>query len=261
MDRLLDDVDHIPAGLRFVGTVGVFDGVHLGHVHVLHALATLAVECDAVPIAITFEPHPQAVVTGRIPDLICDPSEKLVRMMEAGAETVVVQRFDEAFRSQTAEEFLERLGRGRDLAGLVMSHESAFGRDRQGTVDTVRRLAARDGWQLVEVDTLEIDGAPISSSRIRESVAAGDLDSAARLLGRRYAISGAAGPDAGGGWHLDPGAAFALPPVGEYAVTISSATWASSAKHGSARIDGLGTVSVSAGADGHGDPATLRVEF
>ena len=146
--------------------------------------------CDAVPVAMTFEPHPQAVITGRVPELICDPDEKLVRMGEAGAELVVVQRFDEAFRAQTAEEFLDRLGRGRDLAGLVMSPESAFGRDRQGTIDTVRRLAEQDGWRLVEIDTLEIDGARVSSGRIRELVAAGDLDGAARLLGRRYAVTG-----------------------------------------------------------------------
>ncbi len=92
-------------------------------------------------------------------------------MVDAGAGTIVVQRFDEAFRAQTAEEFLERLARGRDLAGLVMSHESAFGRDRQGTVDTVRRLATRDGFRLVEVDTLTVGGEPVSSSRIRDSVA------------------------------------------------------------------------------------------
>ena len=73
MVRLVDDVDGIPAGLRFVATVGVFDGVHLGHVHVLHALHALASACQAVPIAVTFEPHPQAVVTGRAPDLDLRP--------------------------------------------------------------------------------------------------------------------------------------------------------------------------------------------
>ncbi len=221
MVRLLDDVDHIPAGFRFVATVGVFDGVHLGHLHVLQALAALAVECGAVPIAITFEPHPQAVVTGRTPALICDPVEKLARMGEAGAEIVVVQRFDEAFRSQTAEEFLDRLGQGRELAGLVMSHESAFGRDRQGTVETVRRLAAAEGWRLVEVDTLELDGDRISSGRVRELVAAGELGAAERLLGRRYAVSGVPVAMGHGSWRVDPAAPFAMPPTGSYAIKAS----------------------------------------
>jgi riboflavin kinase / FMN adenylyltransferase len=240
MVRLLDDIDHIPSGLRFVATVGVFDGVHLGHLHVLRALSRLAAERAAMPVAITFEPHPQAVVTGRTPDLICDPDEKLVRMGDAGAELVVVQRFDAAFREQTAEEFLERLARGRDLAGLVMSPESAFGRDRQGTVDTVRRLASRDGWQLVEVDTLEVDGARVSSGRIRELVMAGDLGGAARLLGRPYAVTGVAGTGAGDGWlSVEPPAPFAMPPAGGYLVDVAEG-WEARAV-----IDGTGSILVS----------------
>ena len=214
---VVDAIDHLPPGLRFVATVGVFDGVHLGHVHVLERLRALATELGATPVAITFDPHPQAVITGRAPDLICDPAEKLSRIVTGGAEVIVVQRFDEAFRSQTAEEFLARLARDRDMAGLVMSHESAFGRDRQGTIDTVQRLAARDGFRLVEVDTLEMDGAPVSSSRVRATVASGDLAGAGRLLGRPYAITGALGePDATGRSLLAPVGAFVLPPAGRY---------------------------------------------
>jgi riboflavin kinase / FMN adenylyltransferase len=266
MVRLLDDVDHIPVGLRFVATVGVFDGVHLGHVHVLEALHALADERGAVPVAITFEPHPQAVITGRTPELICDPNEKVARMGEAGAEVVVVQRFDEAFRSQTAEEFLGRLGRGRDLAGLVMSPESAFGRDRQGTVDTVRRLAARDGWRLVEIDTVEIDGARVSSGRIRELVAAGDLQGAERLLGRRYALSGVAVRDGDGWWRLELGAPFTMPPVGSYAI---EASWqaprqvgddpqaTATIEAGLAIVDGYGVARLALG-DGADVPGTSR---
>jgi riboflavin kinase/FMN adenylyltransferase len=183
---------------------------------VLGRLRELARELGAAAVAITFEPHPQAVITGRAPDLICDPSEKLERMADAGAEVIVVQRFDEAFRSQTAEEFLERLARERDLAGLVMSHESAFGRDRQGTVETVQRIAARDGWRLVEVDTLEVDGAPVSSSRIRACLAAGDLPAAERMLGRPYRVPGALDPDG----RFQPADAFVAVGAGAYHVII-----------------------------------------
>jgi riboflavin kinase/FMN adenylyltransferase len=221
---VVDDIDHLRPGLRFVATVGVFDGMHLGHVHVLERLRSLATELGATPVAITFDPHPQAVITGRVPDLICDADDKLARMADAGAEVIVMQRFDEAFRSQTAEEFLARLERGRDMAGLVMSHESAFGRDRQGTIDTVQRFAARDGFRLVEVDTLELDGAPVSSSRVRAAVAAGDLAGAERLLGRPYAVTGRLGaPDAAGSAVLEPLGPFGLPPAGRYATYLASA--------------------------------------
>jgi FAD synthase len=261
MVRLLDDIDDIPAGTRFVATVGVFDGMHLGHVHVLRALQVLALGCEAAPIAITFDPHPQAVVTGRVPDLICDPDEKVVRMADAGAEVVVVQHFDEAFRSQTADEFLERLGRGRHMAGLVMSAESAFGRDRQGTVDTVRRVAARDGWQLVEVDTLEMDGTRVSSGRIRESIATGDLEQAARLLGRPYAVTGRVTASTDGWWGLEPPGRFSMPPAGEYAVTVSHEAGTRLVASASARVDGHGRLSIANGPGGIGDPVSTRVEF
>lgn len=221
MVHVIDDIDQLRPGLRFVATVGVFDGAHLGHAHVLGRLEALAEELGATPVAITFDPHPQAVITGRAPDLICDPPEKLARMAGAGAHAIVVQRFDEAFRAQTAEGFLDRLARGRDLAGLVMSSESAFGRDRQGTVETVRQLAARDGFRLVEVDTLEVDGEPVSSSRIRGAVASGDLPAAERLLGRRYAVTGTVACDADGRWTLTPSGSVVLPPAGAYAVKAS----------------------------------------
>ena len=174
-------------------------------------------------------------------------------MCEAGAELVVVQRFDEAFRSQTAEEFLERLGRGRDMAGMVMSAESAFGRDRQGTIATVRRLAARDGWQLVEVDTLEVDGQRVSSGRIRDLISAGDLFGAERLLGRGYAITGTATAGSDGWSSVAASAPFAMPPAGSYLVDLDAA--------GEARadIDGSGSIRVSSGQ--LGDGAVVRIQF
>lgn len=242
MVHVIADIDHLRPGLRFVATVGVFDGVHLGHVHVLERLRDLATELDAAPVAITFDPHPQAVITGRVPDLICDSEEKLARMTDAGAAVIVVQRFDEAFRAQTAEEFLDRLARGRDLAGLVMSAESAFGRDRQGTVDTVRRLAARDHFRLVEVDTLEVDGAPVSSSRIRAAVAAGDLAAAERLLGRPYTIIGDVTDTDVHGWRaLRPAEPFVLPPTGRYPVTVLASAQCAAV----AQVDAAGRVRLS----------------
>jgi riboflavin kinase/FMN adenylyltransferase len=249
VSRVVDDIDDLDPGLRFVATVGVFDGVHLGHVHVLERLRDLAAELGAVPVAITFEPHPQAVITGRAPDLICDPREKLERMLDAGAEVIVVQRFDEAFRSQTAEQFLDRLARGRELAGLVMSHESAFGRDRQGTVETVQRLAARDSWRLVEVDTLEVDGAPVSSSRIRSALAAGDLAAAERLLGRRYRVPGRLGPDG----VFRPADSFVAVAPGGYRMLVGG-------HPATATIDDTGGISVAGAADRTGE-TSVHVEF
>jgi riboflavin kinase/FMN adenylyltransferase len=226
--RILDSIDALPADLRFVATVGVFDGMHRGHAAILSATVKTAARLAAEPVVITFEQHPQGVLRGVTPPLLCDPDEKVARLAEAGVGTSVIQRFDRAFSEQSAEAFVERLGRGRDLAGLVMSSESAFGRDRAGTAESLQRVANADGWRLLEVATLDRGGARVSSGRIRSLLESGRLAEARRLLGRRYAVIGeVVHGDARGRSLGFPTANLAfrapvtLPPNGVYAVRAS----------------------------------------
>jgi riboflavin kinase/FMN adenylyltransferase len=188
--RILEGIDALPAGLRFACTLGVFDGLHRGHALVIGTVVAAAERLDAEPVVITFEPHPQTVLRGITPPFLCDPAEKLALLELAGVGTTVIQRFDHAFSEQTAEAFVERLTRGRDLAGLVMSSESAFGRDRAGTAESLRRLADSGDWELLEVPTLDLRGGRVSSGRIRAVVEAGRLAEARQLLGRPYAVIG-----------------------------------------------------------------------
>jgi riboflavin kinase/FMN adenylyltransferase len=219
---VIGELDALPAGLRFVATVGVFDGMHRGHRQVLTALVRLGAELAARPVVLTFHPHPQALISGSAPALLCDPAERLQLLAAAGVGTTIVARFDEAFRMQTADAFLHRLRAGRELRGLVMSSESAFGHDREGTVETARRLAAQEGWSLLQVPTLELDGARVSSGRIRSLVGAGQLAGARRLLGRPYAFSGR--PDGvdvtGRGRLIEFMEPAALPRDGVYGVAV-----------------------------------------
>ncbi len=221
-------IDDLPGDLRLVATLGVFDGLHRGHAAILRTLALTAERLGAVATVNTFEPHPEAVLRGAPPLLLCDPAERLARLRTMGAELVVVQRFDREFAAQSAENFIDRLARGRRLAGLVMSPESAFGRDRQGTLDQVRQLSSERGLTLAESPSLELGGERVSSSRIRELIEAGRLAGAARLLGRRYAVTGEVVPGDRRGRKLGyPTAnlAFAepvvLPPNGIYATRVS----------------------------------------
>ena len=188
--RILDDLDALRPDERICATVGVFDGLHRGHAKVLALLVEVASRLDAAPTVITFDPHPEAIVRGRAPALIMDPDERLERLAEAGVAITVVQRFDEAFRRTSAQDFLVRLGAGRSLAGLVMSAESAFGRDRAGTLQVVREMSAAGGWEVVEAPTLEIRGERVASGRIREAIEAGRLSQARTLLGRPYHVVG-----------------------------------------------------------------------
>ncbi len=226
--RITDGVDSLPVGLRFVATLGVFDGVHVGHRAVLDETIRAARSLGAASVVITFRPHPEAVLRGRAPALLCDPGEKVARIGADGIDILAVQSFDHAFSEQSAEGFVDRLRAGRDLAGLVMSSESAFGHDRAGTTATLRRLAAAEGWTLVEVPTLERGHERVSSGRIRALVEEGNLAAAARLLGRPYAVIGEVVHGDARGRELGFPTAnlyfaqdVALPPNGIYAVRTS----------------------------------------
>jgi riboflavin kinase/FMN adenylyltransferase len=188
--RQLSDIDQLPAGLRFVVAVGMFDGVHRGHAAMIRSEASAANRLNAKAVVVTFDPHPETVLRGSTPLLLCDPVEKAALLAAAGADYVVVQPFDQAFAGQPAASFLNRLASGRALVGIVMTPETAFGRDRDGTLATIEGLAPTLGLELIRVDQLLIGGRRISSGRIRDAVAAGRLAEARQLLGRRYAVTG-----------------------------------------------------------------------
>ncbi|MEX2547184.1 MAG: riboflavin kinase, partial [Chloroflexota bacterium] len=188
--RVLGGIDELPAGLRFALTIGMFDGVHRGHQRALKALVRSARQFKASPVVLTFDPHPAQVLRGSAPPLLCSVEEKLARLATLGVETTVVQRFDQVFADQPPDEFLGRLCTGRELVALVMTGESAFGRDRTGILATVKRLGAQMKFRVVEVNRLESDGGTLSSTRLRELLADGRLSDARRLLGRPYTVTG-----------------------------------------------------------------------
>ena len=188
--KVLRDIDELPSGLRFALAIGTFDGVHRGHVRVVSALTRAAAQLDAVPVVLTFDPHPAAVLRGEPPQLLCDPNERLELLEHLGVQITVVQPFDTAFADQPGETFLARLTNGRELRGLVLTAESAFGRDRSAGLNTARELARRFGYRVIEVPHLARDGAVVSSSRVRSVLAEGSLGDVQRLLGRRYAVVG-----------------------------------------------------------------------
>lgn len=226
--QLLTDVDELRAGLRFVLSVGVFDGLHRGHLQVLRTAVRAAARLRAEPVLLTFDPHPDQVLRGAAPPLLCDPLEKLARLDGAGIAIVIRQRFDRAFADQPAEDFLRRLAGGRSLAGVVMSAETAFGRDRAGTLAAVQALCPELGFELIHVPELIVGGGRISSSRLRELLATGSLGEVRRLLGRNYAVVGeVVRGDARGATLGFPTANLrferpvALPRDGVYAVRVS----------------------------------------
>jgi riboflavin kinase / FMN adenylyltransferase len=224
----LADVDQLPAGLRFVVAVGMFDGVHRGHLEMLRTAVAAGRRLGAKPVVVTFHPHPETVLRGATPPLLCDAAEKMALLERAGADYVVLQPFDRRFAEQPAESFLRRLAQGRALVGVVMSPETAFGRDRDGTLAAVEQMAPTLGFEVIRVAQVARGGRRVSSGRIREAIASGRLAVARRLLGRNYAVVGEVVHGDGRGRDLGFPTAnlrfdgpVVLPPNGIYAVRVA----------------------------------------
>jgi riboflavin kinase/FMN adenylyltransferase len=169
--------------------LGVFDGVHRGHRVLLSAVREAAAARGARPVALVFDPPPIEVIRpGHAVDRLAPLSENLARIREAGVDPVPL-RFDASVRELPPEAFLEAMAPGLRTAAIVMTADTAFGRDRAGTPSRLTAIGASSGFEVVLVDP-ELDDGPISSTRIRRALAEGDIRAAMRLLGRRPSLSG-----------------------------------------------------------------------
>lgn len=167
--------------------VGTFDGVHLGHQHVIGRAVAAGRQTDRPSIVVTFDRHPASILApDRVPPAIATLGEDLRQFEALGVSAAVVLRFDEALAATSAEDFLHRILRqGLHAGSLVVGHDFALGHDRVGTPAW---LAERIPTEVVPAYLL--DGHRVASSEIRRLVAAGEVESASRLLGRPFAIEG-----------------------------------------------------------------------
>jgi riboflavin kinase/FMN adenylyltransferase len=213
------DALRVPLGPAFV-VVGVFDGLHRGHAYLLDHLVAEASARGARPTVITFDHHPDEILTGKAPPLLLDPDERLERLEAAGVAVTVVQHFDQALRETPYDAFVDRIRARVALSGFLMTPDAAFGFERRGTPTTIAELGARDGFDVVVVPTFDLDGREIRSSTIREAVASGDLEAAARLLGRPVTVTGTVDGPEDGRTRLEFPLPLALPPDGDYDARI-----------------------------------------
>jgi riboflavin kinase/FMN adenylyltransferase len=170
-----------------VVSIGVFDGVHLGHAAILRENLARARELGARPTVVTFREHPKRILLGRAPRTLTSLEHRIELFRRAGVEHTVALTFDEELRdipaARFAREFLiGALGARR----FVLGFDSKFGKDREGTPEHLREL----GCDVEVVPQVLVAGRAVSSTAIREAVELGDLDGAARMLGRPVAVYG-----------------------------------------------------------------------
>jgi riboflavin kinase/FMN adenylyltransferase len=172
-------------------TIGNFDGVHRGHQALLARVVAAARARGIAAAVMTFEPHPRELFTpDRAPMRISGLRDKLEALAECGVDRVIVQHFNRAFASLTAEAFIELLIQGCQARWILVGDDFRFGARRTGDISLLQRHASHGAFELEQMPTVVEGGERISSSAVRAALAAGDLARAAELLGRPYAISG-----------------------------------------------------------------------
>jgi riboflavin kinase/FMN adenylyltransferase len=180
--------ERVPVALA----IGNFDGVHRGHQALLAQLVDAARRLGLRPAVMTFEPHPRELFTPQsAPARVANIRDKIEALGAAGVERVFIQHFSRRFASLAPEQFIDEvLVAGLNARCLLVGDDFRFGARRAGDVELLRSRAARGGYVVEQLATVQSHGVRVSSSEVREALADGDLERAAALLGRPYAISG-----------------------------------------------------------------------
>lgn len=175
-----------------VATIGNFDGIHRGQQRVLESVASRARQLDARSAVVTFEPHPLSILRPeRPPQRLTTKAQKQAMIERLGIDLLLNLKFDQQFGATRAREFVEHLLHGRlGAVEVYVGSTFGFGRQREGNLDLLRGLGSEFGFEAHGIEEVRIAGDVVSSTRIRQAIRAGDLDLAAELLGRAYAMTG-----------------------------------------------------------------------
>ncbi len=187
---VLSDFNDWPSGPLAIA-IGVFDGVHIGHQALIRQTAERARRHGGRALAATFDPLPiQALAPGAPPSALSDVADRVRLLHASGASDVVVFNFTREFAALEAAEFVRQLVGAGEVRQIFVGEDFLFGHDRGGDVRTLAAAGSRYGFEVVVATPVTMDGEVVSSTRIRNALLAGDVDAAARLLGRAYSVRG-----------------------------------------------------------------------
>ena len=181
-----------PAWSAAAIAIGNFDGVHLGHRALIARARELAAANDAVTVALTFDPHPSALLQpARAPQLLTSIERRIELLGEAGVDAVVVEPFTHELAGIAPNAFVDDLVifalRAR---AIVVGYDFSYGQGRTGTIDALRAHGIHAGIEVAVVPAVTVDGEIAASTRIRNHLRAGELERAERMLGRPWDVDG-----------------------------------------------------------------------
>ncbi len=189
-----EDLSHFESDRDSTITIGVFDGVHRGHRHLIGALVQEARSAGVLAGVLTFKNHPITVLRPGVEVRFLTGLDERVRLLkELGADFVVPVRFDRELAGLSSRDFLLRLYEKLRMRRLIVGPDFAMGRDRDGTLETLPAIGESIGFTFESVDLMTDTAGVVKSTTIRNSIIEGDVSRAARLLGRNFAVNGVVG--------------------------------------------------------------------
>lgn len=189
--QLLRELPASPPRESALLTIGVFDGVHLGHRYLLEQLREAAAREGAASVVLTFTNHPRTVIRpGDCVPYITTVKDRLELLRNEGVDLVIPLTFDEELSRLQAHEFVDLLRERVNMRGLVMGSGFAMGHKRGGTPETLADMGREKGFSVTVVEPVAAQGEEVSSTVIRDAIARGDMSKACRLLGRHFLLRG-----------------------------------------------------------------------
>jgi riboflavin kinase/FMN adenylyltransferase len=191
--KVIHSLDEIEKNRNSVVTVGTFDGVHLGHQQILREVTRRARARQGRSVCITFDPHPKEIVgkESRCVDILTTADERIELFEELGVDIVFIIRFTYEFSRQTPREFYGKyLVNGVGISEEVEGYDHMFGRDREGGIEELKKIANEYGFSVIIVPPITVDGEILNSTKIRQLLRDGDIRRATRFLGREYSLAG-----------------------------------------------------------------------
>ncbi|MEB2355605.1 MAG: bifunctional riboflavin kinase/FAD synthetase, partial [Ignavibacteriales bacterium] len=173
-------------------TLGTFDGIHPGHLKIIDRLVSCSKEKGCRSVVITFYPHPRTILgNDNSVKMLTTQDEKIELLEKLGVENLLIINFTKEFASLSAEDFIyDYLINGIGLTEIVLGHDHHFGKGRRGNAELLQKIADKEGFIVTKAEAFMIDGEAVSSTKIRNAIAEGDIIRANRLLGRNYEFSG-----------------------------------------------------------------------
>jgi riboflavin kinase/FMN adenylyltransferase len=187
------DPRQLPAFRRAVVTIGTFDGVHNGHRQIIERMKAEAARIDGETVIVTFHPHPRKIVNSTILGvrLLNTLDERIMLLGQLGIDHLVIVPFTDAFANQEAENYVsDFLVKLFNPHTIIIGYDHRFGKDRRGDYRLLEELAPRYGFELGEIPRHVLDEIAVSSTRIREALLQGELETANRLLGYSFLFTG-----------------------------------------------------------------------